>query len=355
MRRLLIASFLLLPLAAAAQSTTTIDDLKTPPSPAFVLMGIAPSAVQEPTTPKALGASLLSAVDDSNASATPRNFALEFAPYWMTNHPDLTYDKFNEADFGQALLQSLSVSLATTQQTAATSTTPASTLGGLGIRASWLIGKPSAVEGQIRDAIKQATTTAAVNMGAPVPGATAAPLISSNTNLTNLIESLRSARYEGRWYVEAAAATTALFSGNDADHSAHQKNGFWLTPSYRLSRTTFNATTGTSSSQPNIDLLGVVRWISDHTGTTISQPLDLGARLIWNSGSVSVSAEHLQRRHTSNNSSRTAAIGNFKINDNLYVTATFGKNFADETPNGNLIGILGLHFGIGSQPLSLTQ
>lgn len=347
---LLIASvFLTIAVTTTAAQDIKIDDVKTPPSPAFVLMGIEPSAVERPTTPRALGASLLSALNDESSPSSPKNFALEVAPYWLTSHPKLTYDQYNQPDFGQALLQSLSVSVATKQQTAGSDATPGSTLGGAGVRTAWLLGKPSSIEGQLRTAIQNLAADLAAK-APPMPGQPP-PDPMNDPTFTKLIDAFRNARYEGRWFIEAAAASTALFTDNNAEKSQHQKSGVWVTPSYRMSRTSFDSSTNTVTSQPNIDFLAVVRWISDHTGTERTSPLDLGARLLWNNGDLSISAEHVERRRTSKNSSRTAAVGEFKLSDNMYLTATFGKNFKDENPKGTLIGIFGLHFGIGSKPV----
>lgn len=356
MKRLLIVSTVLLAIACAAVAEDIkIEDLKTPPSPAFVLMGIAPSAVERPTTPRALGASLLSALNDSSNSSAPKNFALDVAPYWLRSHPKLSYKQYNQPGFGQALMQSLSISLAAKQQTAATATAPATTLGGVGVRASWLLGKPSEIEDQIRVAIEEAAVSEALKGGAATSGPlTAAPLISNPVN-TKLIDAFRSARYEGRWFIEGAAASTALFTGNDAEQSTHQKSGFWLASSYRMNRTSFDTTTKTVTSQPNIDLVGVLRWISDHTGTVRTEPLDIGVRVVWSTAELEISAEHVERRKSSNNSARTAAVGEFKLSDTVSLTATFGKNFKDENPNGNLLAIFGVHFGVGSKPVVDTS
>jgi len=349
MKTTLITCFLFMTsMSLFAQATEIpITDLKTPPSPAFVLMGIAPSAVERPTTPRALGTSLLSVLSDGQGSSLPKNFALEVAPYWLQYHPTLTYDQYTKADFMQSIKQTLSISVATKQQTAvAGSATPADTVGGIGIRAAWLLGNPSQLENDLKQRIVDFATNQAI--------ANASAIITGNQELIKLIDAFRSARYQGRWFVEGAAASTALFAGNDSSHSTHQKSGFWVTSSYRFARTSLDSTkTGADAIvvQPNIDFIAVVRSINDHTVKSNRNPLDLGGRLIWESGDLALSAEHVERRRTSKNTRRTVAMGEFKINDNLYLTATFGKNFKDENAGGDLIGIFGIHFSVGKTPV----
>ena len=54
-----------LPIAASAQQTAVSHEALLPPSaPAFALLGIEPSAVQRPETPKAVTATLLSLFGD---------------------------------------------------------------------------------------------------------------------------------------------------------------------------------------------------------------------------------------------------------------------------------------------------
>jgi len=336
--------------AAAADDTVDkvkIDDVKTPPSPAFVLLGIAPSAVERPTTPRAVGVSLLSSLQDSGSSALPKNFALEVAPYWLVSHPDLTRKTYTEPGFVRSLRQTFSVSIATAEQKAdATTGAVAGTLGGIGVRTAYLAGKRSTIEEQITTAIENAI--APVGDQPPQPNTPPPPIISGDSQTTKLLKGLRDIEHEGRWFIEAAAGTTALFESNDSSKSKHQKSGVWLTPSYRLRRSTFNG--AELKTAPKVDFVGVARWLSDHTTAEASHPFDLGARVIWNHGDFALSAEHLRRRRSKTNGQRTAAIGELKVSDDLFFTATFGKDFRT-AGRGDLIAILGLHFGVGKKPL----
>ena len=80
---------------APAAPTITLADLRTPTSPAFTLLGIAPTDIERPTTPRAFAVSLLSALRDGDGSLLPRDFALEVAPYWLVQRPTLSFTAYS--------------------------------------------------------------------------------------------------------------------------------------------------------------------------------------------------------------------------------------------------------------------
>jgi hypothetical protein len=329
---------------------TKIDDVKTPPSPAFVLLGVAPSDVEKPTTPRALATSILSAVQDSG-SGVPKNFALDVAPYWLVSHPALTREEYIQPSVFQSLRQTLSVSIATAEQNAdAAKNIVGGTVGGAGVRAAILLGKPSKIEQQIEDAIGALATNAIPDK--PVKHGEAPPPIITDADIGKLVDALRDSEHEGRWFIEGAVASSTLFLDDRSGKSTHQKSGIWITPSYRMQRSKFDAQTLKLTKQPMVDFVSVFRWLNDHTSSmSVTRAMDIGGRLIWDTGTYSFSAEHLLRRSSKKNTHRTAAVGEFKVSDNMYITATLGKDFKDESSNGGLISILGVHFAAGQKPL----
>jgi hypothetical protein len=89
------------------------DKLKTPDSPAFVILGISPTEIQHPTTPKAVAVALGSFVTESEITI-PKNYAFEVAPYWLFSHPDLDARHYRD-DRVARLYRSLSISIGTAQ------------------------------------------------------------------------------------------------------------------------------------------------------------------------------------------------------------------------------------------------
>ena len=109
-----------------------IDDFQAPTSPAFIILGVAPSEVERPQTARAAAVSLISAF--SQSEFMPNNLQIEFAPYWWAPRPDSTMDKPDlSPSVGRSALESLSISLATSR-TEATDTSLAVDRISFGVR-----------------------------------------------------------------------------------------------------------------------------------------------------------------------------------------------------------------------------
>jgi hypothetical protein len=89
------------------------DKLRTPDSPAFVVLGVSPTTIQRPTTPRALMAALGGALSDGNFGV-PKDFALEVAPYWLFGHPNVPVLDYRQNNWMRPL-RTLSFSIATDQ------------------------------------------------------------------------------------------------------------------------------------------------------------------------------------------------------------------------------------------------
>ena len=86
-----------------SQNDVSFQALETPASPGFILLDQTPSAIERPTTPQGFGVSVLGLFSVSGG-------AMEVAPYWLTNHKNLSaedmYKKHGE------LIQNFAVSAA---------------------------------------------------------------------------------------------------------------------------------------------------------------------------------------------------------------------------------------------------
>jgi len=79
-------------LHAQDDAAVRLDDLRLDTPPATFLVGVSPSAVQRPNTPRALIASLISATGSSGV--VPNGFAMETSPYWLASHPALQLSEY---------------------------------------------------------------------------------------------------------------------------------------------------------------------------------------------------------------------------------------------------------------------
>src|SRR3954467_8148273 len=92
----------------------TVSDARTPEAPAFVLLGVSPTQIERPTTPRALTISVVSASLNSD-NLFPQNYALQVSPYWLKGHPALTSGEYYHPSIAQSLAQRFSMSVATTR------------------------------------------------------------------------------------------------------------------------------------------------------------------------------------------------------------------------------------------------
>ena len=107
---------LIISVSVFGQESLDLKDLKTPNSPGFQILDIAPSSIERPTNPKEFAASLMNLT--SNGTAIPKNFALEFSPFWFvkTNkasiHKYLNIENNNKTNTFSGILRKMSFSLA---------------------------------------------------------------------------------------------------------------------------------------------------------------------------------------------------------------------------------------------------
>ena len=323
-----------LTLPALGAEAVTLDDLKTPQSPAFVLLGVAPTVVERPTTPRSISLSLLSA--SQSGDMLPRDYALDIAPYWLARRPDLTFDGYYHPDLAQTLVQNLSVSAATARSAGVGDSTTAI---GIGVRTLLVQGRPSRRLTQLADSLR----------------AVQVRILHADTELEEdslAAEAKTIARAiqaeDGRsvgWIVEAAAAETGLFAEDDTRNSRPSRWGVWLTPSYRVE-------------EPAIQILAVARWLRERDlgGDGYLDRCDLGGRLLWSSSDLLLSVESVHRSgkgagSSSRRTDRTAAVVEYRVSDRMYLTGTFGTDFQSaEHGRRPLVSILGFNWGFGDAP-----
>ncbi|UCD25331.1 MAG: hypothetical protein JSW51_05270, partial [Gemmatimonadota bacterium] len=265
----------LLPMSAAKaqEAKITPSDLRAPSSPAFVLFGIEPTAVERPNSPRALAATILS--NTSISDLIPRNVALEVAPYWLASHPTLTFDDYYNANVGQSLLQSLSLSMATT-------TLEVDSLGnvgtgvGFGFRTMILGGRPS--QGLkasrealviIQDSILDADSEAEEDRLAEKARALAIEIQQHDRRRIGL-------------KLELAGAFAATFPTSNFDDGKVTRIGGWVTLGYRLP-------------SPQFEFLLVERVIINREPADAGDFLDIGGRMLFEPKDLSLSFEFVKR------------------------------------------------------------
>lgn len=148
-------------------------------------------------------------------------------------------------------------------------------------------------------------------------------------------------------YLELAFAGAGVGRNDKVDEFTLRRYGVWVTYAYR------------PSSTDSWEGSAMLRMISNETeSSSTTQTYDLGCRAssprIW---PAALSFEAVARiSPMAKPDFRIAVIGEYPLMENFYLTATFGRGFDIENPNGgNLLSVLGIKFGLGANKLLLTD
>ena len=125
-----------------SQEAIDLTELKTPSSPAFTILGLQPTEIARPKTLEAIEASLLNSFFQENNFRLSNNLAIEFSPYWLISHPDLTFEKYINPTIGDNILFNSSLSVGTVKYNNDVDTNIVSTDIGFGYRTMIFTGQP---------------------------------------------------------------------------------------------------------------------------------------------------------------------------------------------------------------------
>ena len=362
---LLLASALVVStpsLAGIEDEFPTVDDLRVPASPAFILLDVSPTSVERPNTPRAFALGLLSATERGD-STFPQDLAMEIAPYWWKSHPDLTFRSYyglggQKKTLGSTIVQTLAISLATTDLQETTGVE--GTRSGLGVRFMFLQGRPAPdLEVKVEEAVKNLKKLQLKLLEECVPDDPEAPdsepdpvctaeheskLKPAAKAVTKEVDAMNKERVG--WMVEFASALTADFPDNDGSQADVNRVGAWLTASY-------------NGKPRSLTFVGVARHFREDTPADTVGRSDLGARLIWKADPTAMpplglSLEYV-RRFTPGEGDTDKLVAVLEVPlplDNLSVVASYGKDFGDDaTGKEDLVSTLGINFGLGRGPV----
>lgn len=387
---------------ASSSEPITLKDLRTPSAPAFTLLGVSPTDIERPTTPRAFAVSLLSAVQRGNNGLLPNDFSLEVAPYWLTPHPGLDFETYANPHPVQAIRQTLSFSVATAKVPAAQAGAATDLMDiGIGVRASPWAGRTGKDVATLKAAITVANTRAALIdalialLGTPrraLPDPPSTTLLRlRNAPHAGLTDEQHTAMFdEVTGAIEQALAASSdpalmlaalrkLRTDGDAARkkaalelqTANQKRiGFTLdlagglvtrtleaeTSHARVTRTGVWATPGYNDD--HLSILGVVRYLRNTDDPVMAADLvDLGGRFVGTVGDLTVSFEAIRRSNRSplrvrDSTERAVVNFEYKVNEDVTITSTFGKDYGDTRfgYDGTTISLLGVNFGLGARP-----
>jgi hypothetical protein len=139
--------------------------------------------------------------------------------------------------------------------------------------------------------------------------------------------------------LELSGGFTAI-SKKDSMQSG--KFGLWITPEY---------------SWENVDIMGALKYTHDNLSISSKDFGDIGLKILFSNKDFDFSIEAIGRCRNKNHPDSKFDINlDYKIGNNSYITASFGKDFENSIikSNGNLISILGIDFGLGKDPVVKT-
>lgn len=400
--------FVLNSFAVAQENELVIEDLKVPVTPAFTILGVTPVSIEKPQTPKALGVSLLNAFN--NVNIIPGNYSFEAAPYWLFNHPDLTFKDYYNSSPGQTMLNNLALSLATAPLDSPRSGTALA----FGIRTLLFSGKANdALNSKLNLYLNQvygepfrvdmlndlnSENLKTINdleneINNSVLSAKANPVELKNlgnnkaeylTNLQNSLEEIINisklrnkndtlSSEEMDVFIEKLISESDKASDKkiknaltEARSEDKKRKGFSLEFAGALSADFVNDSTANGKisgiggwlnplfSTDFVDFVGTMRFLSYIQDGITENKYDAGIRFIVSTDVFGFSAEALIRASSELAPTYRYALNiDYRMTKNIYITGTFGKNFDGSPVNGNgdLLTLLGINFGMGNEPV----
>lgn len=339
-------------IAQQVDTTLNLSDFEMPTSPGFILLDQAPSSIERPNSPKAFAISALNSYSESNG--IPKNYAVEFTPFWFFKHPKMSvlkyagYNDKKQRPFSS--LKMVSFSVAYINQTDSLSKSPVNNIS-IGARTNIIKLRRNL------DEIANANYTAASQLksindiivdriGPDDPTDREGYKRRQNELLIHLQDSLKNSISKALlqkpvFAVDFAIAYNTFFTNNDFSTNQFGRFGTWLTVNYSqiLNKDNTNY----------LNIYGIGRYLEDGTMKNtngkfvIENFFDFGAKIELEFKSLSFGYEYIYRSNNTIETYRSAGQLKYRLSDKLFLTGAFGKNFG--TTN-NLVSILGINWGI---------
>jgi hypothetical protein len=376
----------------AQEKEISLNDLQVPSSPAFILLDAAPTSVEKPTSTKAFALSILNSINEN--SGLPKDYAVEFTPYWFIKHRTTAYKYWGISDKTEnqlpfSSINRFAVSLALVSNSAAdTLTHPKTTNISGGLRTILVkvrnqkdvkdlieangkivnILRTSSVGSEvitkeindledIRDTIPKDSSArkSAIMQKIDALKKTKQNHLDSLANSKELmnVEQLIFQDILARrplFAIEGAIASNIAFNNNDFSSYHAGRNGIWFNLAYSVSCDADTA----MNKKDYLNLVIMGRFLNDNYQQIITNDfatrnlLDCGGKLEFEFDRLIFSYEYIYRWDSNDktqNSFRSSGLIKFKLNEDLYLTAAFGRNFGS---GNNLISQIGINWGIGT-------
>ena len=302
------------------QSTSNeinFQNLETPTSPGFILLDNTPASIERPTTPQGFGLSLLGFFQGTGSS-------MEFSPFWLTSHPELTVEKMYKNQF--PILYNFSISAVTIKSDSSYYLAGGFRTRLFQIYSQYTIDKLDSIKYLLESALADLSSDTSLSL----------------LNIKKLHSDYSNFISKPIFTIDIASAIGSRSATNTFNELGLNLWAAWMSFNYRPKGDDFYITT-------------LTRYKNNENfkeNKVITKLLDLGSRLNYDINNICISLEYLHRVNiTSKNYSdyRIAAIASYQISENFFITSTFGKNF---TNINNIIALAGVNFGFSQSKIN---
>lgn len=358
----------------AQNSEISLKDLAIPSSPAFVIMDASPTMIQTPNTPKSFILGVAQAFQQSNGTF-PQQYSAEFAPYWWIRPMDKSIASITgvpvskkqsgigspvrENPFAGVKFTTLSTGFFNKDMVQDSSNSPQKIFSA-GFRSTVLKIHSRNYAGDIQRLVVQWHDIAQKEMDDSMELLTEIAkhpekiddlqnaFIPSGT--VKVVDSIKFLLASKPLFSLDIAGAYALYGIGDTAWKSGRA-GAWATASGYFP--VFQNMNKDGHHYLNVCLSFRVLndWYSIRTPEK-TRFLDAGGKIAFETDQFSLGVESIYRFRNQNEEmqNRTVGIFNYKVAENIYLHAAFGKNF--DIPN-KLIAMFGLNWGFGSEAIRL--
>ncbi len=381
-QKIIIAACLLLAtsvLHAQEDKEIELKDLEVPNSPAFSLLDISPTVIDKPGTPKAFTASLVNLIGEGKS--LPKNFAMEFAPFWLFKNSLNVYQYMGMGKDGKkenvfSNMRNTSISLGSVFIDSTAKKPFDVNYISVGIRSNIITIRNKTINEATVKCMDDISVLINKNLNIPVstacgnlyePGSEkymkclqdslAAAIEKNKRAIEKLEKKLKSlTSFKPTFLVDLAGATSWSFVNNTFGNNKSYRSAVWTTASYSQPLSGIGDLDKLIGNKNYLNLSILLRYMDENSTADFisfshSPAFDIGGKISLDIDRFSLALETISRNYSKSglsNTSRTVGILQYKVRDDLFISGTFGKNFGEIT---NLFSQFGINWGFGKQSI----
>jgi hypothetical protein len=367
---LVLAAFHFVANAQEDEKLPALNSIRTPNSPAFSILGVQPTSVERPNTPSDVSVALDNATE--GFTKFPENYAIEFAPYWISKAPaSLTWRNDIKRDVVTSITRTLSASLATTSKKINDKN-----LRGLsyGFRAMILSGEISkksveeieSLEGRMKNFSAAFSDAFAAQERAEIQSfwASLDPALPADEKQRLFSEFNSGLQKRRAQHLAEQQDKFEKIAGKLKDNYAPQREGLILEVAYasayrndtlvtdKLKKSGWAWWLTPSYVKDEYSVVGVYRQQKDSLGNKSSE---YGMRFIYSKDRYALSLEYLKGEYKSEialpDRERLSVLFEYLLSEKLWITLSFGednKNMQTESP-GSLFSAIGVRYNLSKE------